>query len=79
MGGFTYLCQSKIFCTLHVTSQVVTRRVLVFAESLFDPMNDLDPEKKRVDLHMFDGYSVCRKTQNILKVLYLMMSCIVGA
>ena len=25
----------------------------------FYPMNDLDPEKKLVDLHMFDGVSVC--------------------
>ena len=34
-----------------------------FAESFFDTMNNLDPEKKLVDLHMFDGYSVCRKDQ----------------
>ena len=32
-------------------------------ESFFDPMNDLDPEKKLVDLHMFYGASVCRKSQ----------------
>ena len=28
---------------------------------LFDPMNELDPDKKLVDLHRFDGSSVCRK------------------
>ena len=30
-----------------------------FAESFFDPINGLDLEKKLVDLHMFDGASVC--------------------
>ena len=33
------------------------------AESFFDLMNYFDPEKKLVDLHMFDGTSVCRKDQ----------------
>ena len=33
------------------------------AESYFDPMNDLDSEKKIVNLHMFDGASVCRKAK----------------
>ena len=33
------------------------------AENFFDPMNGLDPEKKLVDLNMFDGASVCRKDQ----------------
>ena len=28
---------------------------------------------------MFDGASVCRKAQNILKVFYPMLFCIVGA
>ena len=42
-------------------------------------MNDLDSDKKLVDLHMFDGASVCRKAQNILKVVYHMLSCIFGA
>ena len=50
-----------------------------FVKSLFDSMNDLDPEKKLVDLHMFDGSSVCRNAKNILKVVYPMMSCIVGS
>ena len=39
-------------------------------------MNYLDPEKKLVDLHMFDGYSVHRKDQKIFKVVYPMLSCI---
>ena len=49
------------------------------AESFFDPMNDLDPDKKLVDLHMFHGASVCRKAKIILKVFYPMLSYIVGA
>ena len=36
---------------------------ICFADSFFDPMNDLDPEKKLVDLQMFDGATVCRKAQ----------------
>ena len=51
----------------------------IVSESFFDPMNDFDPEKKLVDLHMFDGSSVCRKAKTILKVVYRMLSCIVGA
>ena len=49
------------------------------AEIFFDPTNDLDPERKLVDLHMFDGSSVCRKAQKIIKFVYPIMSCIVGA
>ena len=78
LGRFTYLCQSKIFWTVQVTSQMVTRRMQFFAESLFDPIYDLDPEKKLVDLHMLDGSSVCRKAQIILKVVYPILSCILG-
>ena len=43
------------------------------ADIFFDPMNDLDPEKKLVDLHMFYGASVCRKAQKIFKVVYPML------
>ena len=47
-----------------------------FAETLFDPMNYLDPEKKLVDLHIFDGASVCRKDKNIESFLsYALMYC----
>ena len=42
-------------------------------------MNDLDTEKKLVDLNMFDGASMCRNTLKTMKVIYLMLSCIVGA
>ena len=35
----------------------------IVVEGFFDPMNDLDPEQKLVDLHMFDGDSVFRKAQ----------------
>ena len=31
-----------------------------------------------MDLHIFDGGSVCRKAQKLLKVVYPMLSCIVG-
>ena len=47
-------------------------------ESFFDTMNDLDPEKKHVGLHMFDGASVCIKAKTF-KVVYHMLSFIVGA
>ena len=46
-------------------------------ESFFNPKNDIDQEKKLVDLHMFDIFSVCRKVHKILKVVYIMLSCIV--
>ena len=42
-------------------------------------MNYLDLEKKLVGLHIFDGASVCRKAQKILKVVYPILSCIFGA
>ena len=42
-------------------------------------MNDLDPENKLLEMHMFDGASLCRKAQKILKVVYPMLSCIVVA
>ena len=48
-------------------------------ESFFDPMNDLGPKKKLVDLIMFNETSVCRKSQNILNVVHPILSCIVGA
>ena len=49
-----------------------------FAEVFFCSINYLDPEKKLVGLHMFDGSSVCRKAQEILKAVYPMLSFIVG-
>ena len=47
------------------------------SESSFDSMDDLDPEKKIVKLHMFDGDSVCIKAKKTLKGVYTMLSCIV--
>ena len=64
LGGFTYQCQSKRLWNVQVTSQLVTIRMLNLL-CLFDPLNDLDPEKKLFDLHIFDGASVCRKAKNI--------------
>ena len=65
-------------CTGHITG-CHKKDTNFFADSFFDPMSELDQDKKLVDLHMFDGASVCRKAQNILKVVYPMLSCIVGA
>ena len=45
---------------------------------IFDPINCLDPEKKFVDLHMFDGASVCRKAKQ-LEVVYPVLSIVVVA
>ena len=52
--------------------------MIIFAEGSFDPTNDIDPEKKIVDLHMFDGSSVCRKAQKTMMVVYPMLACVVG-
>ena len=52
--------QNILFCTGHITGGN-NKDAKFVVESFFDPMNDLYPEKKRVDLHMFDGASVCIK------------------
>ena len=70
--------QNIVDCTGHITGGHKKYDNFV-AESFFDLMNNLDPEKKLVDLHMFNGASVCRKSQKIFKVVYPMLSCIVGA
>ena len=68
--------QIIVDCTGHITGG--HKKIANFvAESFFDPINDLDTEKKLVDLHMFNGSSVCRKAKRILKVVYPMLSCIV--
>ena len=54
--------QNIIDCTGHITCGQKKDDKFV-AESFFDPINDVDPEKKLVDLHMFDGASVCRKSK----------------
>ena len=79
LAGGVYLpvsFQKIVYCKGHITGSHKKDDKFV-AESLFDPMNDLDPEKKLVGLHMFDGASVCIKAQNILKFDYPMLSCIV--
>ena len=47
-------------CTVNITGGQKKDAIFV-ADSFFDPINDLDPEKKLVDLHIFNGASVCRK------------------
>ena len=47
-------------CTGHITGGH-KKYANFFVESFFSKMNDLDPKKKLVDLHMFDEASVCRK------------------
>ena len=64
-SGGVYLpvsAQKIMDCTGHITGGH-KRYAKFVAYIYFDPMNDLDPEKKLVDLHMFDGFSVCRKTK----------------
>ena len=70
--------QNIVDCTLHITGGHEKDDKFV-AESFFDPMNDLDPEKKLVDLYMCDGSSVCIKNQKIFKVVYPMLLCLVRA
>ena len=65
-------CGGQITCDHNEDAKFV-------AEGFFDQMNDLDPENKLVDLHMFYGASVCRKAKQILKSVYPMLSCIFGA
>ena len=77
-GGFylTVLVQKILDCTGRITGGH-NKDAKFFAKSFFDPINDLDPEKYFVDLHMFDGASVCRTVKKIFKVVYPMLSCIV--
>ena len=72
------LVQNIVECIVQITGGHKKDAKFV-AEIFFDPTNDLDPERKLVDLHMFDGSSVYRKSQNILKVVYPMLSCIFGS
>ena len=80
LGGvyLTVSVQNIVECTGHITGGQKKDDKFV-AESFFDPMNDLDPEETLMGLTTFDGASVCRKAQTILKVVYPMMSFIVGA
>ena len=70
--------QKIVDCTGHIAGGHKKDTKFV-VESLFDPMNELDPEKKLVDLHISDGDSVYIEAKTILKVVYPMMSFIVVA
>ena len=54
--------QNIVYCTGHITGGRKKGAKFV-AESFFDPMIDLYQEKELVDLHVFDGASVCIKAQ----------------
>ena len=64
--------QNIVDCTGHITGGH-NKDAKFVADIFFDPMNDLDTEKKLVNLHMFGGASVCRKGKTILEVVYLML------
>ena len=49
--------QNIVDFTGHITGGHKKDAIFV-ADSFFDPINDLDPEIKLVDLHMFGGASV---------------------
>ena len=70
--------QNIVYCIGHITGGHKKYAKFV-AESFSDPMDYLYIYKKLVDLHMFDGSIVCIKSQNIFKVVYPIMSCIVGS
>ena len=81
LAGGVYLpvsVQKIVDCTCNIIGGHKKDAKFV-AYSFFYPMNYLDPENKLVDLHMFDGASMFRKYQKILKVVYPMMSYIFGA
>ena len=54
--------QNIMDCTGHITDGHKNDSKFV-AEILFNTINDIDPEKKCVDLYIFDGSSVCRKAK----------------
>ena len=67
--------QKIVDCTGHITGCHKKNAKLV-AEGFFDTMHYLDPEKKLVDLHMFDGANVKRKAKNLNFFLsYAVMYC----
>ena len=71
--GGVYLpvsAQKIMDCTGRITCG--HKRYATFvAEIFFDTMNDLNLDKQLVDLHMFDGSSVCRKAQKYLRLSIL--------
>ena len=62
-GGFLSVSvQNILYCIDHITGGH-QKYANFFVESFFDITNDLDPDKKHVDLHMFDGARVCRMSK----------------
>ena len=58
-GGYLPVSvQNIVDCTGHITCGH-NKDAKFVAEIFFDPMNDLDLEKKLVDLHIFDGSILC--------------------
>ena len=72
------LVQNILDCTGHITGGH-KKNAKFLAGGFFDTMNFPDPEKKLLDLYMFNGDSVCRKAQKVFKVVYPMLLCILGA
>ena len=73
LDGGVYLpisVQKIVYCTGHIIGGHKKDAKFV-VESFFDPNNYLGPEKKLVDLHMFDGSSVCRKAQKYWRLSIL--------
>ena len=72
LGGFhlPVSVQNIMDCFGHITGGH-NKDAKFFAKSFFDPINDLDPEKYFVDLHMFDGASVCKTVKKYLRLSIL--------
>ena len=80
MGGVHLHVSSQniVDCTVHISGGH-NKDAKFVADSFFDPTNEIYPEKKLVELNMFNGSSVYRKAKQILKFIYPIMSFIVGA
>ena len=78
LGGGVHLpvsVQNILDYTGHITGGH-NKDAKFVAESFFDTMNDLDPEKKLVELHMLYGPSVDKGSKNIEGFLsYAFMYC----
>ena len=56
--------QNIVECTGHITS-IHNKDAKCVAESFFDTTNGIDPEKKLVNLHTFNGSIVCINARKI--------------
>ena len=54
--------QNSVYCTGHITGGH-NKDCKFVADIFFDPMSNPDPDKKIVDLQMFDGASACIKAK----------------